>query len=92
MPLPQIILPGGYAPEEGKVAGDTVRALIELRLGEDGTANIVSLDGAAYDAEEAEKEMGEEGEVEKEDLEDDEMDASSEAFGSRLEAAMGGMA
>lgn len=88
MPLPTIILPGGYAPEEGKMPGDTVQALIELKLTDDGSAEIISVDGAAYDAGE---EMGEEAEVETEDMEDEEMDASSEAFGSRLEAAMGKM-
>ena len=88
--LPKITLPGGYAPEEGKAAGDIVDVLVKLKILGDTEGEIVSLDGAAYDAAEVE-EGGEEEEIETEDMEDDAMDASSEAFGSRLETAMGAM-
>ena len=47
---PTITLPGGYSPEEGKQEGEEVQALITFKIGPNGTAEIISVDGAKYGA------------------------------------------
>lgn len=50
-PFPMITLPGGYMAEDGAQPGDEVRALVTLRLGQNpGEAELVSVDGASYEA------------------------------------------
>ena len=61
-----IRLPGGYAPEDGKMPGDRVRAVVELELEEDGRACVVSVDGAKYEVAERKEEPAAEVEVTKE--------------------------
>jgi hypothetical protein len=65
---PCIPLPGGYAPEDGKQAGDKVQALVEFTLGEKpGEVYIDSVDGAKYA--EAEQPVEETAEVVEETVE-----------------------
>lgn len=87
--LPHIDLPGGYMPEEGKGEGDTVQALVTLKLKPDGTACILDVDGAKYEG--GEKPEMEETETVEEEVatmpaKEGEMDGYS--FKQALENAM----
>lgn len=46
--LPEIKLPDGYKPEQDGDTGE-VQALVRLKLKGDGTAELISIDGAAFD-------------------------------------------
>jgi hypothetical protein len=60
-----IRLPGGYAPEDGKMPGDRVRAVVEFELGENpGEATVISVDGSKYDAVAVKPQVAPEEEVE----------------------------
>lgn len=86
-----IPLPGGYRPEEGKGPGDEVQALVTLKIAADGTsADVMAVDGATYgDEPESKDDPQEEVQEQPEGASDD--DASSDAFGSRLDQAMASM-
>jgi hypothetical protein len=88
--MPALTLPGGYRPEEGKGPGDEVKALITMKISEDGTsAEIIDVDGAKF---EGMPQPGEKEEkVEAEASAPAEDDASTEAFGARLQSAVSEM-
>ncbi len=46
---PCVILPGGFSPEDGKMPGDKIQALVEMTLSDKpGEAYLDSVDGAKY--------------------------------------------
>lgn len=82
--MPKLRLPGGYRPEDGKGPGDTVKALVTIKIGENGIdGEILDIDGAVFEGYEDKAEKPEPKEEKEE-----EYDTSSEAFGSRLMSAM----
>jgi hypothetical protein len=84
--MPEINLPGGYRPEEGKGPGDEVKALMTIKISDDGTkATILDIDGAKF---EGYPEPGEKEEKVEAESTSDDGDSSQEAFGNRLQAAM----
>lgn len=85
--MPTIILPGGYRPEEGKGPGDTVKALVTIKLPEveGGEAVILDIDGAKFEGYE---QPGEKEEKTEASAPVDETDSSQEAFGARLQSAL----
>ncbi len=61
--MPTVTLPGGYVAEDGKGPGDTVQCLVTMKLGDDGTGTIMSVDGAKYaEPESPEEDSSESGE------------------------------
>ncbi len=88
--MPTIILPGGYRPEDGKGPGDEVKALVTIKLSDDGkSGDIIDIDGAKF--EETREPGAEEEKTEGDAPPESDDDSSQEAFGSRLQAAMSEM-
>ncbi len=85
--MPTIILPGGYRPEDGKGPGDEVKALVTLKISDDGkSAEVIDIDGAKF--EETQDPGAEEEKTEGDAPPESDDDSSQEAFGGRLQAAM----
>lgn len=64
--MPEIMLPEGIEIPDGSVPGDTVEFLASVKLGEEGKAKIVALDGKAIPGYEEGEEEDEGGEMENE--------------------------
>lgn len=85
--LPHIMLPGGYAPEDGMGPGDEVQALVTLRLEPDGGACILSVDGAEYEGS-AEDEMDSKEPTEMEETPGGKVEEGDYEFSKGLAEAM----
>lgn len=67
--MPEIMLPEGIEIPDGSVPGDTIEVLASIKLGEEGKAEIVALDGLTIPGYEEGEEEGEEMEEEEEGAE-----------------------
>lgn len=76
--MPEFMLPEGVEIPDGSVPGDTVEFLAQVKLGEEGKAELVAIDGVVIPGYEEEEEEGEEMEEEGEEEEEEEVPELSE--------------